>query len=86
MRVKYGGRTINVENQSNHPSKEFYADWNGYAIQIQKEKVHNGHAWHVQLTTPREGVSAPEGYEKYSTLDIKIVHDAILYTACQGCG
>lgn len=55
LRVKYGGRTINVKNQSRNPTKEFYADWNGYAIKIQKEKVYNGHAWYVQLTTPRVG-------------------------------
>ena len=55
MRVKYGGRTIDVENQSDHPRREFYADWNGYAISIQKEKVQSGYAWYVQLTTPRGG-------------------------------
>ncbi len=55
MKVKYGGQTINVENQSDHPSKEFYADWNYYTISIQKEKVGGDRAWYVQLTTPRGG-------------------------------
>jgi hypothetical protein len=55
LRVKYGGRIIDVENQSEHPRREFYADWNHYTISIQKEKVHNGHAWYVQLTTPQGG-------------------------------
>lgn len=63
MRVKYGGRTVNVENQSNHPQKEFYADWNYYTISIQKEKVRNGHAWYVQLITPRGGYDY-DGYYK----------------------
>jgi hypothetical protein len=34
MRIKYNNQTINIQNQSDNPKKEFFCVWNGYTIQV----------------------------------------------------
>lgn len=34
MKVKWNDQVINVQNQADNPSKDFFCVWNGYTIEI----------------------------------------------------
>jgi hypothetical protein len=39
MKVKFKGKTLDIKNESSKKS-EFYANWNGYTIEVNKYDIH----------------------------------------------
>jgi len=57
MKIKYDNQTIDVDNQSSHPKKEFYTYWNDYFIQVVPDEFVRKHhkkknAWVVCCVDP----------------------------------